>query len=62
MDLTECVAKVRVGMPIDDEEDYALPIWAGVLPVQTRVLSPESDPKNLPGLTPPDYLARVSIT
>lgn len=62
MDLTECVAKVRVGMPIDDDEDYALPIWAGVLPVQTRVLAPEGDPRNLPGLTPPDYLARVSIT
>lgn len=62
MDLTECVAKVREGMPIDDDEDYALPIWAGVLPVQTRVLAPESDPRNLPGLTPPDYLARVAIT
>ena len=62
MDLTECVAKVRTGMPVDDDEDYALPIWAGVLPVETRVLAPISDPKNLPGLEPPDYLAGVSIT
>jgi uncharacterized protein len=62
MDLTECVAKVRVGMPIDDDEDYALPIWAGVLPVQAKVLAPESDPRNLTGLTAPEYLGRVSIT
>lgn len=62
MDLSEAVAKVRTGMPIDDDEDYALPIWAGVLPVQTRVLAPLDDPKNLPGLTAPDYLAKVSIT
>lgn len=60
MDLTEAVAKVRVGMPLDDDDDYALPIWAGVLPVQTTVLAPLRDPKNLPGLTPPDY--RLSIT
>jgi nitroimidazol reductase NimA-like FMN-containing flavoprotein (pyridoxamine 5'-phosphate oxidase superfamily) len=62
MDLTEAVAKVRTGMPIDDDEDYALPIWAGVLPVQTRVLAPLDDPKNLPDLSAPDYLAKVSIT
>ena len=62
MDLTEAVAKVRTGMPVDDDEDYALPIWAGVLPVQTRVLAPLDDPKNLPGLSAPDYLAKVSIT
>ena len=60
MDLTEAVAKVREGMPLDDDEDYALPIWAGVLPVQTTVLAPLSDPRNLPDLVAPDY--RVSIT
>jgi nitroimidazol reductase NimA-like FMN-containing flavoprotein (pyridoxamine 5'-phosphate oxidase superfamily) len=60
MDLTEVVAKVRTGMPVDDDEDYALPIWAGVLPVQTTVLEPLSDPKNLPGVEAPRY--RVTIT
>lgn len=60
MDLTEAVAKVREGMPVDDDEDYALPIWAGVLPLQTKVLAPLSDPRNLPDLQAPDY--RVSIT
>ena len=62
MDLTEAVAKVRTGGPVDDDEDYALPIWAGVLPVETRVGAPIDDPRNLPGLTAPDYLSRVSIT
>ena len=60
MDLSEAVAKVREGMPLDDDEDYALPIWAGVLPVQTTVLAPLSDPRSLPDLAAPDY--RVSIT
>jgi nitroimidazol reductase NimA-like FMN-containing flavoprotein (pyridoxamine 5'-phosphate oxidase superfamily) len=32
--LTEASAKVRTGMPVDDEEDFALPVWAGVLPLR----------------------------
>lgn len=32
--LTEASAKVRTGMPNDDEADYSLPIWAGILPLQ----------------------------
>jgi uncharacterized protein len=33
MPLDEASAKVRTGGPVDDDEDYALPIWAGVLPL-----------------------------
>jgi nitroimidazol reductase NimA-like FMN-containing flavoprotein (pyridoxamine 5'-phosphate oxidase superfamily) len=33
--LDEVSAKVRVGPPIDDEEDYTLPVWAGVVPIRT---------------------------
>jgi hypothetical protein len=33
--LDEASAKVRTGPPIDDEEDYGLPVWAGVLPLRT---------------------------
>ncbi|MFN8058560.1 MAG: pyridoxamine 5'-phosphate oxidase family protein [Vicinamibacterales bacterium] len=62
MDLTEAVAKVRVGMPIDDDEDYALPIWAGVVPVTTAPGAPVDDPRNLPGVRPPAYLGRVAIS
>ena len=56
MDLTEAVAKVREGMPLDDDEDYALPIWAGVLPLQQAALPPVADPKLTPGIEAPDYL------
>jgi nitroimidazol reductase NimA-like FMN-containing flavoprotein (pyridoxamine 5'-phosphate oxidase superfamily) len=38
-------AKTRSGPPNDDEEDYALPIWAGVLPIRAEFLSPLADPK-----------------
>ena len=31
--IEEASAKVRTGPPVDDEEDYALPVWAGVLPI-----------------------------
>ena len=38
-------AKVRTGPPVDDEDDYQLPVWAGVLPVQQQALSPVNDPR-----------------
>jgi nitroimidazol reductase NimA-like FMN-containing flavoprotein (pyridoxamine 5'-phosphate oxidase superfamily) len=41
--LAEASAKVRTGPPIDDEEDYALPVWAGVVPIETRRLRPVAD-------------------
>lgn len=42
--LVEAAAKVRTGPPGDDEEDYELPIWAGVVPVTTTYGEPETDP------------------
>ncbi len=48
--LDEVSAKVRTGPPVDDEEDYALPIWAGVVPIQTSVREPRSDQRVLQGL------------
>ena len=50
--LTEVSAKVRSGGPNDVEEDYALPIWAGVVPLQTRVGDPQPDNRILPGVPP----------
>jgi len=35
--LDEVSAKVRVGPPVDDEEDYATPVWAGVVPTATQL-------------------------
>lgn len=55
--IVEAAAKVRTGGPNDDEEDYALPVWAGVLPVRVTAGSPVADTR-LPAETPlPDYLA-----
>jgi nitroimidazol reductase NimA-like FMN-containing flavoprotein (pyridoxamine 5'-phosphate oxidase superfamily) len=48
--LEEVSAKVRTGTPIDDEEDYALPIWAGVVPIQTTLAEPVPDSRVLPGV------------
>ena len=38
-------AKLSEGPPEDDEADYALPVWAGVVPVTTRLGRPEPDPR-----------------
>ncbi|MGH2734668.1 MAG: pyridoxamine 5'-phosphate oxidase family protein [Actinomycetota bacterium] len=43
--LTEASAKLRTGPPIDDEEDYALDAWAGVVPLATIPGEPVSDPR-----------------
>ena len=56
MPIEEGSAKVRTGMPVDDEEDYALPIWAGVLPVQRAPSPPLADPRNLPGVETPRHV------
>jgi len=50
--LDEASAKIRTGMPIDDEEDYALPCWAGVVPLRLAALDPVPDTRLAPG-TPP---------
>lgn len=41
--ITEFSAKVRTGPPIDDEEDYSFPTWAGVIPLQMQAGTPISD-------------------
>ena len=55
--LDECSAKVRSGPPGDDEEDYALPIWAGIIPVTMQVQAPTDDPRLIAGLSPPEHIA-----
>ena len=54
--LTEASAKIRSGPPVDDEEDYALPVWAGEVPLTLSAGAPVADPR-LPDGTPlPGYL------
>jgi nitroimidazol reductase NimA-like FMN-containing flavoprotein (pyridoxamine 5'-phosphate oxidase superfamily) len=43
--LDEASAKIRTGPPVDEEDDYALEIWAGVVPLRTHASPPESDPR-----------------
>jgi uncharacterized protein len=50
MPLTESSAKVRTGPPVDDEEDYALPTWAGVIPLQTLAGVPIPDERLSDGI------------
>ena len=54
--IAEASAKIRTGPPIDDEEDYALPIWSGVVPLNTVAGAPVPDPRNLPGVPLPDHV------
>jgi uncharacterized protein len=51
----EASAKVRTGPPLDDEEDYALTAWAGVIPLATTALAPEPDPRLREGIAAPAY-------
>lgn len=56
--LDEASAKIRTGGPVDDEEDYALPVWAGVLPMRLTPSAPIADD----GVTAPvpDYITRYT--
>jgi uncharacterized protein len=54
--LNEVSAKVRTGPPIDDEEDYALATWAGVLPLSLDAHAPVADPRLSAGIHTPSYV------
>lgn len=56
--LQEASAKIRTGPPIDDDEDMALPVWAGVLPLTVTAGEPLADP-HLSAATPvPAHVTR----
>jgi hypothetical protein len=54
--LDEASAKIRTGPPGDDEEDYALDVWAGVLPLRQVAGKLEPDPRLNDGISVPGYL------
>lgn len=58
--LEKASAKVRVGNPSDDEEDYELPVWAGVLPLKQVAQAPITDPLMRHETPIPDYVANYS--
>jgi nitroimidazol reductase NimA-like FMN-containing flavoprotein (pyridoxamine 5'-phosphate oxidase superfamily) len=60
LELEEVSAKVRTGGPVDDEPDYSLPVWAGVLPLETVAKTPEPDANRKADVPLPDYLKNYS--
>lgn len=54
--LEEASAKVRTGDPKDDDEDMAIPVWAGQLPLRLTPGAPINDSLLRPGIEPPDYV------
>ena len=56
--LLEASAKVRTGPPIDDEADYAMDVWAGVLPLKLVAGQPINDPRLPKGVEPPAYILK----
>jgi hypothetical protein len=48
-------------MPVDDEEDYQWPCWAGVVPVESRTGKPEPCPRLLNGIDLPTYLDKLRL-
>lgn len=58
--IDEASAKIRVGPPVDDAEDYAMPIWAGLLPLQESPLSPIRDERLSQDISIPGYIANYS--
>jgi nitroimidazol reductase NimA-like FMN-containing flavoprotein (pyridoxamine 5'-phosphate oxidase superfamily) len=57
--IREASAKIRTGDPSDDEKDYELPIWAGVLPLANGFGKPVPDSRLAEGIDLPDYLTTI---
>ncbi len=53
--IEQASAKIRTGPPMDDEEDYALDAWAGVIPLVTRIGALQADPRLRAGIEPPPH-------
>ena len=58
IDIDEESAKIRTGPPIDDAEDYNLPVWAGVIPISLKFDSPVNDPKLNEDIVLPNYIKK----
>jgi uncharacterized protein len=58
--IEEASAKVRLGPPVDEEEDYTLPVWAGILPFEQTSLTPIRDGLQTEEVMLPHYIAGYS--
>ena len=59
LDIDSASAKVSGGMPDDEDDDYDIPVWAGILPLQSAFSTLQSDDRNLDGVTPSDIVRRL---
>ncbi len=59
--ITEASAKIRTGPPIDDDEDYDLNVWAGVVPIALECGEPVPDPKLNAGIAMPRFTLQRAI-
>jgi nitroimidazol reductase NimA-like FMN-containing flavoprotein (pyridoxamine 5'-phosphate oxidase superfamily) len=60
INIDEASAKVRVGPPVDEDDDYVLPVWAGILPLQEIPLTPIRDELQSENIPLPKYVAQYS--
>lgn len=58
LDIEEATAKVREGYP-NDPEDASHPVWAGVIPIESRTVEAEPAPNLMEGIDIPDYVTRL---
>ncbi len=57
LSLHEASAKIRAGAPVDDEEDYSINVWAGVIPLEFSAKKPIADTKLKSGIKIPPYIS-----
>jgi nitroimidazol reductase NimA-like FMN-containing flavoprotein (pyridoxamine 5'-phosphate oxidase superfamily) len=55
--IEEASAKIRSGPPLDDEEDYSMDVWAGVIPLASGPMPPEADPRLPAAIAAPPYVS-----
>jgi hypothetical protein len=58
--MDEASAKIRTGPPMDDEADYASPVWAGVVPLEISAAATVPDPRMAKGVEAPEYVRGYS--
>ena len=56
LDIESASAKVSTGMPEDEDEDYSIPVWAGVLPLRAQFTNLQTDDRVLDGVEASDVV------
>jgi len=58
--IEEASAKIRVGDPKDDEEDYSMNVWAGVLPLELKPGTPRPDSRLADNTPIPEHVTNYN--